>query len=378
MKDVDHDIKVKVLLAQALFGNPDILILDEPTNNLDLKTITWLEDFLLNFKNLVIVVSHNRNFLDTICTNIIDIDYKKINIFTGNYTFWHQSSQLMIRQKKMANKKAEEKRKELQEFIARFSANASKSRQATSRKKLLEKINIDEMQPSSRKYPAIIFDQKRESGDQILEVQNLSYTNKNGVHLFKNLNFTMNKGDKIYITGSNQLAITALFDILNGVNEQTTGTYKYGQTIKNTYLPNDHNYLFEKSSSIIDWLSEFSTDQDEVYLRSFLGKMLFTREDVFKKINVLSGGEKVRCMLSRMMIEEGNLLCLDNPTDHLDLESIQSLNDGLTRFKGNILFTSHDYLLTNTVANRIIEINNNGNYDKLMTYEEFVEFKNIK
>tara|TARA_B110000467_G_C18329044_1_gene491520 strand:+ start:1527 stop:3119 length:1593 start_codon:yes stop_codon:yes gene_type:complete len=378
MKDIDHDIKVKVLLAQAIFGNPDLLILDEPTNNLDLKTITWLEDFLLNFKNLVIVVSHNRNFLDTICTNIVDIDFKKISVFTGNYSFWHQSSQLLIRQRKTANKKAEDKRKELQEFIARFSANASKSRQATSRKKLLEKINIDEMSPSSRKYPAIIFEQVRESGDQVLEVQDLSYINDNGEEIFTNLNFTMNKGDKIFFTSQNQLSVTTLFNILNGDIKQTSGSFKYGQTIKNTYLPNDHNHFFNQDCNIIDWLAEYSTDNDDVYLRGFLGKMLFSGEDVFKKINVLSGGEKVRCMLSRMMLLEGNLLSFDNPTDHLDLESIQALNDGLSKFPGSILFSSHDYQLTQTVANRIIEINGNSYYDKLMSYEEFIDFKNKK
>ncbi len=378
MKDVDHDIKVKVLLAQAIFGNPDILILDEPTNNLDIKTITWLEDFLLNFKNLVIVVSHNRNFLDTVCTNIVDIDFNKIKLYTGNYSFWHQSSQLLIKQRKMSNKKAEDKIKELQDFIDRFSANASKSRQATSRKKLLSKINIEDMEASSRRYPAIIFDQERDSGDQILSVDNLSYENENGDVFFKNLNFTVNKGDKIFITSENKLAVTALLNILNNNLQQTEGSFRYGQTIKASYMPNDHNDFFTKESSIIDWLADYSEDKDDVYIRSFLGKMLFSGEDVFKKVNVLSGGEKVRCMLSRMMLIKGNLLFFDNPTDHLDLESIQALNDGLVNFKGTVLFTSHDYLFTDTISNRIIEIGPDFCYDKLMTYQEFVDFKKNK
>ena len=376
MKDVEPNIKVKVLLAQALFGNPDYLILDEPTNNLDLKTIFWLEEFLLQFKNTVIVVSHNRHFLDTVCTNIVDIDFQKIQLYTGNYTFWYQSSQLLLSQRNMANKKAEQKRKELQEFIARFSANASKSRQATSRKKLLEKINIDQIKPSNRKYPAIIFNQFREAGNDILEVKNLSAKNENGDFLFHNLNFTINKGDKVAFLSDKNQAITYLFDILNGKENNYEGNFKFGTTIKNTYLPNNHEEYFKDNTSILDWLRDFSEEKDEIYIRGFLGKMLFSGDDVLKPINVLSGGEKVRCMLSKMMLLEGNLLFFDTPTNHLDLESIQALNNSMSNFKGTVLFTSHDHALTESVANRIIEITPDSNYDKLMNYEEFLEFKN--
>ncbi len=376
MKDVEPNAKVKVLLAQALFGNPDYLILDEPTNNLDVKTIYWLEEFLLNFKNTVIVVSHNRHFLDTVCTNIIDIDYQKIQQYTGNYSFWYQSSQLLLRQRSMANKKAEEKRKELQNFISRFSANASKSRQATSRKKLLEKINIDTIQASSRKYPAIIFNQFREAGNDILEVSNLSAKDENGNYFFKDLNFSINKGDKVFFYANNKQAITCLFDIFNGDKKSFTGEFKFGTTIRNTYLPNNHEHYFDNNINILDWLREYSEEKDEVFIRSFLGKMLFSGEDVLKSINVLSGGEKVRCMLSKMMMLEGNLLTFDTPTNHLDLESIQALNNAMTNFKGTILFTSLDHELTQSVANRIIEITPESNYDKLMSYQEFLEFKN--
>ena len=378
MKDVEPITRVKVLLAQALFGNPDCLILDEPTNNLDLKTIFWLEEFLLKFKNTVIVVSHNRHFLDTVCTNIVDIDFQKIQLFTGNYTFWYESSQLMLNQRAAANKKAEEKRKELQSFIARFSANASKSRQATSRKKLLEKINIDEMKPSTRKYPAIIFNQFREAGDQILQVNNLSAKDENGDILFEKLNFVVNKGDKICFLADNKQALSYLYKILNGEIKPLTGDFSYGQTIKHSYFPNEHDQYFKSSNNLIDWLREYSEEKDDQYVRGFLGKMLFSGEEVLKSTSVLSGGEKVRCMFSKMMLNEGNLLIFDDPTNHLDLESIQALNNSMKNFKGTILFSSHDHELNETVANRIIEITPGNNHDKLMNYKEFLEFKGIR
>ena len=378
MKNVEPIIKVKTLLAQSLFGNPDCLILDEPTNNLDLKTIFWLEEFLLKFKNTVIVVSHNRHFLDTVCTNIIDIDFKKIQLFTGNYSFWYESSQLILTQRSAANKKAEEKRKELQSFIARFSANASKSRQATSRKKLLEKINIDEIQASTRKYPAVIFNQFREAGDQILEVKNLSAKDENGDILFENLNFVINKGDKVCFLANNQQALTYLYEILNNKKSADSGTFSFGQTIRHSYLPNENTEYFQSNENLIDWLRNFSEEKDDLYIRGFLGKMLFSGEEVLKSVNVLSGGEKVRCMLSRMMRTEGNLLMLDDPTNHLDLESIQSLNNSMKKFKGTILFSSHDHKLNETVANRIIEISPEHMHDKLMSYKEFLEFKGIR
>ncbi len=378
MQDMEGSYKVRVLLAQALFGNPDVLILDEPTNDLDLKTISWLEDFLLNFRNTVIVVSHDRHFLDTVCTNIADIDFSKIRLYTGNYTFWYESSQLALRQRTAANKKAEDKRKELQEFISRFSANASKSKQATSRKKLLEKINIDDIQASSRRYPAIIFNQQREAGDQILEVENLSATADDGTLLFKDLNFKVNRGDKITLLSDNAMAITALFEILNGNRKADSGTYTYGQTIVTSYLPNDNAEFFDTDDNLIDWLRQYSENKDEVYVRGFLGKMLFTGEETFKSARVLSGGEKVRCMLSRMMLKEGNVLMLDEPTNHLDLESIQALNNSLRDFKGTILFTSHDHTFTQTIADRIIEISPNGTMDKLMEYDEYISEPRIQ
>ena len=378
MKDIEPNTKVKILLLQALFGNPDFLILDEPTNNLDTKTIFWLEEFLLRFKNTVIVVSHNRYFLDTVCTNIVDIDFQKIQLYTGNYSFWYQSSQLLLNQRNMANKKAEDKRKELQEFIARFSANASKSRQATSRKKLLDKINIEDIQPSSRKYPAIIFNQFREAGNDILEVKNLSAKDENGGFIFKNLSFTVNKGDKIAFLSDNRQTITYLFDVLNGKTNHFDGTFKFGTTIKPTYLSLNHEALFDKKISIIDWLRDFSNEKDDIYIRSFLGKMLFSGEDVLKNIDVLSGGEKVRCMLSRMMLLEGNVLFFDTPTNHLDLESIQALNNSMSNFNGSILFSSIDHALTQSVANRIIEVNNEEMTDKLMSYNEFLNFKKLE
>tara|TARA_B100001250_G_scaffold126101_1_gene107293 strand:- start:2751 stop:4352 length:1602 start_codon:yes stop_codon:yes gene_type:complete len=376
MKDVEPTSKVKVLLAQALFGDPDYLILDEPTNNLDINTIFWLEEFLLKFKNTVIVVSHNRHFLDTICTNIVDIDFQKIQLYTGNYTFWYQSSQLLLSQRNMANKKAEEKRKELQDFIARFSANASKSRQATSRKKLLDKINIEEIKPSSRKYPAIIFNQFREAGNDILEVKNLSAKDEDGNYLFNNLTFSINKGEKVAFIAKKQQSITRFFDIINNKEEALTGSFKLGTTIRETYLPTNHEEYFNEQTSILDWLREFSEEKDELYIRGFLGKMLFSGEEVLKSINVLSGGEKVRCMLSKMMLLQGNLLIFDTPTNHLDLESIQALNNSMIDFKGTILFSSHDHQLTDSVATRIIEITPDSNHDKLMTYSEFINFKN--
>ncbi len=378
MSDMEGSYKVRVLLAQALFGNPDVLILDEPTNDLDLKTIGWLEDFLLNFRNTVIVVSHDRHFLDAVCTNIADIDFQKIKLYTGNYSFWYESSQLALRQRSSANKKAEEKRKELQEFISRFSANASKSKQATSRKKLLEKINVDEIQASSRKYPAIIFNQERQAGDQVLEVENLSAHSEDGTLLFKDLNFKINRGDKVTFISDNSLAITTLFEILNGNLQPDTGSLTYGQTITTSYLPNHNDKFFDTKDNLVDWLRQYSENKDEVYVRGFLGKMLFTGEEVFKSASVLSGGEKMRCMLSRMMLKEGNVLMLDEPTNHLDLESIQALNNSLKEFKGTILFTSHDHTFTQTVANRIIEISPNGMMDKLLEYDEYISDPKIQ
>jgi ATPase subunit of ABC transporter with duplicated ATPase domains len=374
MKDIMGNQKVRVLLAQALFGNPDILILDEPTNDLDIHTISWLEDFLLEFKNTVIVVSHDRHFLDTVCTMIADIDFSKIKLFTGNYTFWYQSSQLALRQRSSANKKAEDKKKELQEFIARFSANASKSKQATSRKKLLDKINIDDIQPSSRKYPAIIFQQQREAGNQILHVQNLSKSIEGDV-LFKNLDINVQKGDKIAVLSKNAMAITSLFQILMGEIQPDSGTIEFGQTITKAYLPNDNSSYFKSDLNLIDWLRQYSDDKDEVYVRGFLGKMLFSGEESLKKCNVLSGGEKVRCMVSRMMLAGANLLILDEPTNHLDLESITAFNNALKDFPGTVLFTSHDHEFTQTVANRIIQLSPEQNIDRVSTYDEFLEWE---
>jgi len=373
MKDLAGNQKVRVLLAQALFGNPDILILDEPTNDLDIQTVSWLEDFLLEFKNTVIVVSHDRHFLDTVCTHIVDIDFKQVKLFTGNYSFWYESSQLALSQRSSANKKAEEKKKELQEFIARFSANASKSKQATSRRKLLDKINVEDIQPSSRRYPAIIFQQGRPAGDQILEASGLTKSAE-GRTLFKNLDFFVNKGDKIAFVGKDSTAITALFQILMGEQEADAGTFKFGQTITTAYLPNENSEYFESDENLIDWLRQYTDgEKDEVYIRGFLGKMLFSGEETFKKCNVLSGGEKVRCMISRMMLQQANLLILDEPTNHLDLESITAFNNGLKEFPGTVLFTSHDHTFTQTIANRVIEIGPNGFMDKLATYDEYVE-----
>lgn len=371
LKDLSGNQKVRILLAQALFGNPDILILDEPTNDLDIQTVTWLEDFLLNFKNTAIVVSHDRHFLDTVCTHIVDIDFKKVKLFTGNYTFWYESSQLALRQRSAANKKAEDKKKELQEFIARFSANASKSKQATSRKKLLEKINVEDIEPSTRKYPAIIFTQERDAGDQILHVNGLSKS-IDGQPLFSGLDLNVNRGDKIAIISKNGLATTAFYEILNGNMQADAGDFDFGQTIKHTYLPNENTAFFDVDYNLIDWLRQFSKEKDEVYIRGFLGKMLFSGEETFKKANVLSGGEKVRCMISRMMLGAGNLLFLDEPTNHLDLESITAFNNALMDFPGTVIFTSHDHQFTQTVATRIVELTPNGCIDKLMSFDEYM------
>ena len=372
MKDLEPREKVKVLLAQALFGNPDILLLDEPTNDLDLKTINWLEDFLIDFENTVIVVSHDRYFLNKVCTHIADVDYGKIKVYPGNYDFWYESSQLALKQMKEANKKKEEKIKELQDFIARFSANASKSKQATSRKKTLEKIELDEIKPSNRKYPYIDFKPDREPGKEILKVEGLSKT-INGVKVLDNITFTVKPNDKIAFLADNENAKTVLFQILAGELEPDSGTVTWGTTITNNYFPKDNNYLFESDLSITDWLRQYSKDPDETYVRSFLGRMLFSGEEALKKVNVLSGGEKVRCVLSKMMLSGANLLIFDEPTNHLDMESITALNEGMKRFNGIILFTSHDHQLTQTVANRIIDIKQDRLVDRETTYDEYLE-----
>jgi ATPase subunit of ABC transporter with duplicated ATPase domains len=377
MKDLTGKEKVRVLLAQALFGNPDILLMDEPTNDLDVETINWLENFLAEFPNTVIVISHDRHFLDAVCTNICDIDYGKISTFSGNYSFWYEMSQLKLKQRADAGKKVEDKRAELQEFIARFSANASKSRQATSRKKLLEKLTVDEIPASTRRYPAIIFKQEREAGDQILHVENLQKSNADGV-LFKNLHVNVRKGDKIAFVSRNQLAITALFEVLSGEAKADGGSFQFGTTITRAYLPNENSKYFESDYNLIDWLRQYSAEKDETYIRGFLGKMLFTGEETLKSCRVLSGGEKVRCMLSRTMLMNANLLMLDEPTNHLDLEAIISLNDGLKDFKGTVLFTSHDHQLVQTIANRIIEITPKGMIDKVCSYDEYLENEDVK
>ena len=380
MKDLSNDLKVRVLLAQALFGNPDVLILDEPTNDLDLKTISWLEDFLLDFKNTVIVVSHDRHFLDTVCTHVCDIDFGKINLFTGNYSFWYQSSQLVTRQRADKNKKAEEKKKELMEFIARFSANAAKSKQATSRRKMLDNLDLEEIKPSTRKYPGITFHQERDAGNQILNVDNLGKNSDEGTPLFSNLTFTVNKGDKIAFISRNSVALTAFFEILSGEVKADSGDFNFGTTITKAYLPNENHSYFQEKLPLIDWLRQYAeTDEEreDVYLRTFLGRMLFTGEEALKTANVLSGGEKVRCMLSKMMLAKGNLLLMDEPTNHLDLESITALNQGMQEYQGTLLFTSHDQELVNTVADRIIEITPNGMIDKMMPYDEYLKDEKI-
>ena len=372
MKDLEPREKVKVLLAQALFGNPDILLLDEPTNDLDLKTINWLEEFLIDFENTVIVVSHDRYFLNKVCTHIADVDYGKIKVYPGNYDFWYESSQLALKQMKEANKKKEEKIKELQDFIARFSANASKSKQATSRKKTLEKIELDEIKPSNRKYPYIDFKPDREPGKEILKVEGLTKT-INGEKVLDNVTFTVKPSDKIAFLADNENAKTVLFQILAGESEPDSGTVTWGTTITNNYFPKDNNYLFESDLNITDWLRQYSKDPDETYVRSFLGRMLFSGEEALKKVNVLSGGEKVRCVLSKIMLSGANLLIFDEPTNHLDMESITALNEGMKKFNGIILFTSHDHQLTQTVANRIIDLKQDKLIDRETTYDEYLE-----
>lgn len=374
MEELSNNLKVRVLIAQALFGNPDVLVLDEPTNDLDLKTIGWLEDFLLDFRNTVIVVSHDRHFLDTVCTHVCDIDFSKLNMFTGNYSFWYQSSQLAARQRSDKNKKAEEKKKELMDFISRFSANASKSKQATSRRKMLDNLNIEEIQPSSRKYPGITFHQERDAGNQVLSIERLS-AKAEGKFLFKDLNLIVNKGDKIAFISKNSVALTAFFEILSGNQPADSGEFTVGTTINTAYLPNDNSSYFTDKVQLIDWLRQYAqTDEEreEVHLRTFLGRMLFTGEEALKTANVLSGGEKVRCMLSKMMLAKANLLLMDEPTNHLDLESITALNNGMQEYQGTILFTSHDHELVNTVANRIVEITPNGSIDKMMPYDDYL------
>jgi len=378
MSELSGKDKVRVLLAQALFGNPEILLLDEPTNDLDVETITWLENFLADFQNTVIVVSHDRHFLDSVCTHIVDIDFSKIQLYTGNYTFWYESSQLASRQRADQNKKVEDKRKELQEFVERFSANASKSRQATSRKKLLDKLVIDNIQPSTRKYPGIIFRPDRECGDQILNIENLSKHSAEGQLLFADVSFKLLKGDKVAILSREHSAITAFFDIIAGEATPETGAVEWGSTITTAYLPNENTRYFQADDNLIDWLREFSRDKDETYVRGFLGKMLFSGEEVLKKCNVLSGGEKVRCMISRMMLNGANCLIMDEPTNHLDLESITAFNNAMKDWKHVALFTSHDHEFVETVANRIIEITPNGIIDKRMSYDEYLADKQIK
>lgn len=378
MSELNGKEKVRVLLAQALFGNPDILLLDEPTNDLDVETITWLENFLADFENTVIVVSHDRHFLDAVCTHIADIDFNKIALYTGNYTFWYESSQLALRQRADQNKKIEDKRKELQDFVERFSANASKSKQATSRKKLLEKLVVDDIKPSTRKYPGIIFKADRDCGDQILSVENLEKNAADGSPYFSNITFTLVKGDKVAILSKEHIAITSFFEILNEEETADKGQINWGSTITKSYLPNENAKFFTEDLNLIDWLRQFSKDKDETYIRSFLGRMLFTGEETFKKSNVLSGGEKVRCMVSRMMLTNANCLILDEPTNHLDLESITAFNNALKDWKHIALFTSHDHEFVQTVANRIIELTPSGIIDKRMTYDEYINDEGVK
>lgn len=377
MKELNGNQKVRVLLAQALFGNPDILLMDEPTNDLDIETISWLEDFLADYKNIVIVVSHDRHFLDMVCTHVVDIDFKKAQLYTGNYSFWYESSQLAARQRADKNKKIEDKRKELMDFIARFSANASKSRQATSRKKALEKLNIDDIKPSSRKYPGIAFTQEREAGNDILHVENLSKSLE-GKKLFDDVNFTLNSGDKVVIYSKDSLAITSFFQILVGEEKADKGLVKWGVTINYAYLPNDNSTYFKSSDNLIDWLRQFSKEKDETFIRGFLGRMLFSGEETLKQVNVLSGGEKVRCMLSKLMLQQPNVLILDEPTNHLDLESITAFNNALKDYKGTVLFATHDHEFAQTVANRVIEITPNGSIDRLMTFDEYIADEKVK
>jgi ATPase subunit of ABC transporter with duplicated ATPase domains len=381
MADIDSKLKVRVLLAQVLFGNPDVLVMDEPTNDLDYDTISWLENFLANYENTVIVVSHDRHFLDAVCTHIADIDFGKINLFSGNYTFWYQSSQLAARQRAQQNKKAEEKAKELQEFIQRFSANVAKSKQATSRKKMLEKLKIDDIKPSSRRYPAIIFDREREAGDQILNIDKLSAISDDGDLLFEKVDLNLAKGDKVAIISKDSRATTAFYEIISGNKKATAGEYQWGVTTTQSYLPADNSNFFSEGVSLVDWLRQWAKteeEREEVYIRGFLGKMLFSGEEALKKATVLSGGEKVRCMLSRMMLLRANVLLLDEPTNHLDLESITAFNNSLKNFKGTVLLTTHDHEFVQTVANRIVELTPKGVIDRYLSFDEYMSDKSIK
>lgn len=380
MSDMEGKMKVRVLLAQALFGNPDLLIMDEPTNDLDFETIAWLENFLANYENTVIVVSHDRHFLDAVCTHISDIDFGKINHYSGNYTFWYESSQLAAKQRAQQNKKAEEKKQELEEFIRRFSANVAKSKQATSRKKMISKLNIAEIKPSSRRYPAIIFDQDREAGDQILNVENLS-ASVDGEVLFKDINLNMAKGDKIVLFSKDSRATTAFYEILNNEQKADSGTFDWGITTNQAYLPAENHKYFENDLTLVDWLRQYAKteeERDEVFIRGFLGKMIFSGEEALKTSRVLSGGEKVRCMLSRMMMERANVLMLDEPTNHLDLESITAFNNSLKNFKGSVIFTTHDHEFAQTVGNRIVELTPNGVIDRYMTFDEYLDDEKIQ
>ena len=377
MGELSGKEKVRVMLAQALYGNPDNLLLDEPTNDLDMETVTWLEEYLGNFEQTVLVVSHDRHFLDSVCTHTVDIDYGKINMFAGNYSFWYESSQLALRQQQNQKAKAEEKKKELEEFIRRFSANVAKSKQTTSRKKMLEKLNVEEIKPSSRKYPGIIFTPEREPGNQILEVSGLSKKTEEGVVLFNDVNFNVEKGDKVVFLSRNPRAMTAFFEIINGNMKPDAGTFNWGVTITTAYLPLDNTDFFNSDLNLVDWLSQFG-EGNEVYMKGFLGRMLFSGEEVLKKVSVLSGGEKMRCMIARMQLRNANCLILDTPTNHLDLESIQAFNNNLKTYKGNILFSSHDHEFIQTVANRIIELTPNGIIDKMMEYDEYITSDHIK
>ena len=377
MGELSGKEKVRVMLAQALYGNPDNLLLDEPTNDLDMETVTWLEEYLSNFEHTVLVVSHDRHFLDSVCTHTVDIDYGKINMFAGNYSFWYESSQLALRQQQNQKAKAEEKKKELEEFIRRFSANVAKSKQTTSRKKMLEKLNVEEIKPSSRKYPGIIFTPEREPGNQILEVSGLSKKTEEGVVLFNDVNFNVEKGDKVVFLSRNPRAMTAFFEIINGNMKPDAGTFNWGVTITTAYLPLDNTDFFNTDLNLVDWLSQFG-EGNEVYMKGFLGRMLFSGEEVLKKVSVLSGGEKMRCMIARMQLRGANCLILDTPTNHLDLESIQAFNNNLKTYRGNILFSSHDHEFIQTVANRIIELTPNGIIDKMMEYDEYITSDHIK
>jgi ATPase subunit of ABC transporter with duplicated ATPase domains len=380
MSDLDGKQKVRVLLAQALFGNPDVLIMDEPTNDLDYETIKWLENFLANYDNCVIVVSHDRHFLDAVCTHISDIDFGKINHYSGNYTFWYQSSQLAAKQRAQQNKKAEEKKKELEEFIRRFSANVAKSKQATSRKKMIDKLNVSEIKPSSRRYPAIIFEREREAGDQILNIEGLS-ASLDGEVLFNNIDLNLNKGDKVVVFSKDSRATTAFYQIINGKQKADSGKYAWGVTTTQSYLPLDNSEFFDNKYTLVDWLRQWATteeEREEVYVRGFLGKMIFSGEEALKTSNVLSGGEKVRCMLSRMMMLRANVLMLDEPTNHLDLESITAFNNSLKNFKGTVLFTTHDHEFAQTVATRVIELTPNGIIDRYLTFDEYMENEKVK